>query len=416
MIELVIYAFGILLALYMAWCLGANDAANPTECAVGAGVISLKKALILFAIFAALGGILIGPFVMKTIDRGLVDRDAGLRRGELTREAVIIGSLTAALSATLWITFSTWRGMPVSTTHSIVGGVLGFGFIMSPHLMKWDKIGLVGVSIAASPLASIFLAATFFFLFRRYFEKIRTRRSILTLTFLLIFGLCFATSATVLHKALKWKDLVKIIYVASIVSVSASAISTINFSRQLKKLKNPNHLNERTMAYMLIIALAFSAFAFGGNDMANSTGVFVTPTEIIAGKPTFETMLLLALLGSAFIGIGGFTWGYRVINTTAYRIVRLNPITGLSAEFSNALVVFIFTVLPKLLIGFGIPVSTTQASVGSLIGVGLASKGLTAIQRATTCKVLAFWILTIPCVALISMGLFKLFSQVVAIV
>ena len=112
MIELV-YGLGILGSLALAWCLGANDAANPTECAVGAGVISLKKGLIIFAIFAALGGILIGSFVMKTVDRGIVDRETAFEVGELTNEALIVGSFTVVLAAILWIIFCTWKGMPV---------------------------------------------------------------------------------------------------------------------------------------------------------------------------------------------------------------------------------------------------------------------------------------------------------------
>jgi PiT family inorganic phosphate transporter len=122
MILWAVYLAGIALSCLMAWCLGANDAANPTDCAVGAGVISVERALVLFAVFSALGGILIGSYVMKTFDRGLVDRKTGFETGILTKEALVLGSLVAALAAAIWIIFSTALGMPISTTHSAVGG------------------------------------------------------------------------------------------------------------------------------------------------------------------------------------------------------------------------------------------------------------------------------------------------------
>ena len=159
MIELLVYVVGIFLAFYMAWCLGANDAANPTECAVGAGVVSMKKALLLFVIFVAIGGILLGPFVMKTVDRGIIPRE------ELDTDVVVAGSFSAVLAACLWVTFSSWAGIPVSTTHSTIGGVLGFGVVACFSYINWGKLAMVVISMVASPLLSIFVAWGLFHLF-----------------------------------------------------------------------------------------------------------------------------------------------------------------------------------------------------------------------------------------------------------
>ena len=404
MIELLIYGIGILLAFFMAWSMGANDASNPTECAVGAGVISMKRAVVLFAIFAALGGIMLGPLVMKTVDRGLISR------GQLSPEVVTVGSLTAVLSAALWVTFSTWRGMPVSTTHSIIGGVLGFGLIVAPSLIQWGTLGIVVLSLIMSPILSLLLAVGLFYFFRAYFRKVRRERSNLFLICSLVYVFAFATLVSIFKQILKWGT-IEAIFSSFLLALIFPTLSAYAFRRRYGKFEAT-----QSMSYLLIVVLCFSAFAFGANDMANATGVFITPTQNLMGTlPEGGVMLMLASVGALGVAIGGLTWGYKVINTAAYQVTRLDPLSGAAAEYSNAITVFLFTVVPTFLIGFGMPISTTQSSIGSIIGVGLAMKGLTGISKKTTGKILAFWILTIPCVALLSMSLFWLFSHVVAI-
>ncbi|KUO43379.1 MAG: hypothetical protein APU95_05875 [Hadesarchaea archaeon YNP_N21] len=323
-----IYIAGIVLSFYMAWNLGANDAANPTDCAVGAGVVSLKRALILFAIFVALGAILQGFMVMKTIDRGIVPR------------IDIPGAFVITLSACIWITLCTWIGMPVSTTHSIVGAVFGYGILTyGIEGIEWEVSRMIFLSMLASPVLSSFLALGLYRAFVPIFGRMKEKTAAVTLKWVLIAGLCF------------------------------------------------------------------SAYAFGSNDVANATGVYVTITREIGGMPDYSTMILLALMGSVGIALGGFTWGYKVINTAAKKITRLNPLTGLSAELANASAVYLFTTIPYILFGFGIPISTTHSSIGSIIGVGLAGGG--GIDKKTVVKILATWALTLPATATISAVLNK---------
>jgi PiT family inorganic phosphate transporter len=402
MIELLVYGIGIALSFLIAWGLGANDAANPTECAVGAGVISMKKATLLFSLFAALGGILLGPFVMKTVDRGIVPREL------LSLEMVTVGSFTAVAAAGIWIIFSTWRGMPISTTHSIIGGIFGFGLIATPTLINWGTFGIVILSLIVSPILSILLAGGLFLLLRFHLRKTGGKGSPKVI-YLLIFILSFATSISIFTKILNW-GIIEALAGGIIASLVLSSISLLVFQKMYGKFEKT-----QSLSYLLIIALCFSAFSFGANDMANATGVFVTPTEKLAGTPTLDTMVLLSIVGAIGITVGGLTWGYKVITTSAFQVTRLDPLTGAAAEYSNAATVFIFTTIPAFLIGFGMPISTTHASIGSLIGVGLANRGLTGIDMKTTSKIFAFWILTIPAVALISMTLFSLISQVMVI-
>jgi PiT family inorganic phosphate transporter len=319
------------LTIPIAWSLGANDAANPTDCAVGSGAISLRKALILFSVFATVGALLQGHMVMKTIDRGIVP------------QIDILGAFTVVVSVCLWLFLCTWKGMPVSTTHTTVGAVIGYG-IASYGLEELNLHVLINIFVgfASSPVLSLILAIGVFHLVERILMR---------------------------------------------------------FSKNLRLL-------EKIITGLLIASLIFSAYCFGANDVANVTGVYVTITSRMGGLPDRETMILLALLGSGGIALGGFTWGYKVIETAGRKITRLNLSTGLAAELSNALTVYLFTTIPFMLFGWGLPVSTTHSSVGSIIGVGLA-KGLKTVDRKTISKIIAAWVLTLPCSILLSLAIFK---------
>ncbi|MEM2875038.1 MAG: inorganic phosphate transporter [Candidatus Hadarchaeales archaeon] len=405
MIELLIYGVGIALSFLMALALGMNDASNPTDCTVGSGALPIRKALIIFAIFSAAGGILIGPFVMKTVDRGLIPRQL------LSLEAVAVGSFTAVLSAIIWIVFSTWKGMPVSTTHSVVGGILGFGLVFCPPMINWSVLTTVVVAFLVAPLSSLALAGCMYRFFRWYLSRTGGKRGYILLISAFAFIISLIVSLSVLGRLLM-VNIQMTLLLGLVLSLGISSLAAWGVRRGSKEGFNP----VRCFSYLLIISLCFSAFSFGANDMANCTGVFITPTEkIIGGMPTSDVMFLLSVLGAAGIAIGGLKWGHRVVATSAYRVTKLDPVSGAAAEYSNALAVFLYTVVPAFLWGFGIPVSTTHSSVGSIIGVGLAMRGIGGVDRKTVGKIIGFWILTVPCVALISMGLFWLFSHLVVI-
>ncbi|MEM2875239.1 MAG: inorganic phosphate transporter [Candidatus Hadarchaeales archaeon] len=405
MIELLIYAVGIVLSFLMALALGMNDASNPTDCTVGSGVLSIKRALILFAVFSAAGGILVGPFVMKTVDRGLIPRE------QLSLEAVAVGSFTAVLSAVIWIVFSTWKGMPVSTTHSVVGGIIGFGLVFCPAMINWNVLLMVVVAFIVAPISSMLLANGMYRFFRWYLMRTKGEGGYHRLIFLFVFIISSIVLISTLGRLLRLD-----IYLTVLASVLASLLISSAAVHAVRSRSKNGFNPMRSFSYLLIISLCFSAFSFGANDMANCTGVFITPTEkIIGGMPTSDVMFLLSVLGAIGIAIGGIRWGKRVVATSAYRVTKLDPVSGAAGEYSNALVIFLFTVLPAFLVGFGIPVSTTHSSVGSIIGVGVAMRGIGGIDRKTIGKIMGFWVATIPCVALISMGLFWLFSRMVVI-
>jgi PiT family inorganic phosphate transporter len=329
LVEIALF-LGFFLSFLMAIALGGNDAATPTDTVVGARILTIKKAILLFAIFTTIGALSQGFMVMKTIGTGIVP------------SIDLLGAIITVLSAFTWIMFCNFYGLEISVTHSIIGSVLGYG-IASYGIggIRWDLIQTVILSWFSSPILSILLA------------------------FLLYKLLAF----------------------------------TIGRLNPIGK----------AMPYLLILALCYSAYAFGANDIANATGVYVTVTKIVLGHPPeYNVMILLAALGSLGIAIGGFLLGPRVIETVAFKIIRLSVLGAASAELANALIVHLFTILPYVIIGYGMPISTSLASVGSLVGVGLASYGSSGINRRTLTILSMGWVATVFVTAFLSYSLYSL--------
>ncbi len=292
-------------ALFVAWNIGANDASNPTDTAVGSGALSINKAILLFSIFAGIGAVLQGWMVMKTLGKGIIP-------------VVGVGeALATVIAAGTWIILASLKGMPISTSQSITGAILGVGvgYALLGHIafsdINWILVLKIVASWVTSPLISMIMAIGLYMYLSRKITKY-TR--------------------------------------------------TIDGRIRI----------DRIIRYLLIASLAFSAYSFGANDVGNATGVYYTITSRIMGGTELETRVFLALLGSIGIALGAFTLGRRVIITVAYKITRLDLVSGLAAELSNALTVWLFTTLPYMLIGYGMPISTSYASVSSIIGVGIA--------------------------------------------
>ncbi len=339
-ICILVLVIGYIASLYMAWNIGANDAANPTDTAVGSGALSINKALVLFSIFAFLGAITQGWMVMKTLGKGVV------------QVSDIYSAMIAVVSAGLWVTYASYKGLPVSTSQSITGSVFGvglsyviFGWITIDQI-KWSVILNIIISWITSPIFSIILSIMLYFALVKIIRSIEYRR--------------------------------------------------LNMNKLLR--------------YLLIVSLAFSAYSFGANDVGNATGVYYVVTSIYLGVPGLYTKILLAILGSVGIALGGFTLGKRVISTVAYKITRLDLITGVAAEYANALTIWLFTTIPYMLIGYGMPVSTTHASVSAIIGAGIArSRSLGGVNAKIILKIIFSWLFTLP----ITAGLAFVFRSII---
>ncbi len=323
MIEQVILGAGVVLSFLMAVTLGGNDAAEPTDCAVGAGVISIKRAVLLFAVFTAVGALTQGFMVMKTVGKGIVP------------EISIAGAFASVAAAVFWVNLiASKMGIDVSVTHSIVGAVFGYGLVAYGFEgLNSQILYLVILSWISSPFTALVLA----FLFYRL-----------------------------------------AIYI----------IRRFDIDPYDERVEN-------ILSKLLIFALIFSAYSFGVNDIANATGVYVTVAAKLGQVPDYNAMIILAALGSVGIAIGGYFIGPKVIETMAFKVTRLDLIKGISAEMSNALVVYLFSTIPYIFIGFGLPISTSLATAGSLIGVGLSAGGLSGIDKSTVFRLAFFWVLTV---------------------
>jgi PiT family inorganic phosphate transporter len=329
-LQVILLIVGLVLAFIMSINIGGNDAANPTSPAVGAGVLSVRKALIWFGIFTIIGAGLQGFMVMKTIGKGVVP------------EIDVLGAISIIVAANIWILFATVRGMAISTTHAIISGVIGYGIVrFTIYGINATVLGTIALSWVLSPLCSLALA----FLIYRWFISFVARHS-----------------------------------------------------------NNPLKI-EKYMKALLIGSLAFGAYSFGSNDVANATGVYLTITSKLGNIPDFTTMFLLAILAGVGIVIGGIVIGPKVIETLAFKVTRLDLNSALSASISNALVVYLFTTLPYLLFGYGLPISTSYAAVGAILEAGLAQSSR-AISKAVTLKLVGFWIITIPGSALLTIAVY----------
>jgi len=308
---------GFLLSFLMAIAMGGNDAATPTDTAVGARAITIKKAVILFAIFAAVGALTQGFMVMKTIGTGIVP------------SIDLLGAIILVLVAFVWIMICNVYGLEISVTQAIIGSILGYG------------IAAYGIS-----------------------------------------GIQWGTLQTII---ISW-----------LVSPFLAALSAFLFYKILAFMVSKYNAIDKLMSPLLIVGLCYSAYAFGTNDIANATGVYVTVARIALGNPPEQNvMFLLAIFGSIGLAIGGFWLGPRVIQMIAFRITRLEIISGAAAEVSNALIVHLFTLIPYMLFGYGMPISTSIASVGSLVGVGLARYGSSGINSRTVMVLSAGWVATV---------------------
>ena len=321
---------GFALSFLMAVALGGNDAATPTETAVGARVLSIRQAVALFAVFSALGAMTQGFMVMKTIGTGIVP------------SINLLGAIIAVLSTFIWIMICNFYGLEISVTHSIIGSILGYGIAAYGIIgIQWGLVQNVAISWLTSPLLAAFAAFLFY----------------------------------------------------KLVAIATAKYDGI----------------KRGLPSLLKLALCYSAYAFGTNDIANATGVYVTVAMVVLGRPPeYSVMLLLAVLGSLGIAVGGFLLGPKVIETVAFRITRLNPVTGTAAEVANALVVHLFTIVPYALLGYGMPISTSLASVGALVGVGLASYGSSGINRRTVTVLFSSWVATVLFTAVLTYFLYSI--------
>ena len=419
----------IVIAGYMAWNIGANDVANAMGTSVGSKALTLRNAIIIAAVFEFLGAFFAGDAVTDTVRKGVLvisEEEMDTLSTEL-----YYGFIAAMLAAALWITLATRYGLPVSTTHSIVGGIVGIGLFINPDMIDYTKVGQIVISWIASPLLGGVLAYGTFYIIKTMIldtgdpiERSRWMAPILALPtfFVLSLALQFKALKYVLPSSwLPSKDCAEGLgFIDSLgpclpanslmaAFVLALFCSTILYAILRKyEFEETGYLGVETIfVWLQVITACYVAFAHGANDRSNAIGPMAAVWQVFkAGSlgPEAEVPLWLVLLGSFGIVIGITTWGYRVMKTIGEKITHITPTRGFAAQFAAATTVLIFS-MPFL----AIPISTTHTLVGSVVGVGLAG-GASSVDFRVFGKIAASWVASIPAAGFGAMILYAIFG------
>jgi len=391
----------VLVGLYMAWNIGANDVANSMASAVGAKAITMKQAIIIAGILNFLGAVFVGCHVTETIRKGIVDPSS------LSANIVIYGALSALLAASVWITIATWKELPVSTTHSIVGGLLGFGLVAGGAI-NWVKVGEITAAWIISPVFGCVLAFIIFSILRHTMLTSKHPIKRCRIVAPIFIGLAFFTIAlsflfkTPLGKNLEISGITAIFYSGTI-GILAMAGGYFLILRFYSNTSNGIKSVESTFRWIQVFTSCYVAFSQGANDVANAIGPVATiymTSKSNELSSSVEVPFFLLIIGGLGIVLGISTWGYKVVGTVGRKITELTNTRGFTIDFSAATTVLIASKM-------GLPISTTHAVVGSVVGVGLA-RGLKAIDLRIIKNIVISWAITIPSAALMTIFIFKI--------
>jgi PiT family inorganic phosphate transporter len=399
---------------YMAWNIGANDVANAMGTSVGSHAITMKQAVLLAAVFEFAGAFLVGGHVTDTVRKGIVSTDVF----QANPEVFVLGMLSAMLAAGVWLNLATYLGLPVSTTHSIIGAIVGFGLLVGGFsAIHWGKLGSVVMSWVVSPLFGGFVGwVTFTFIKRTVLTSWNPVRAARRIVPILIFPVAVILVLSMLYKGLKNLRLdvpfSQALLIALIVGIFAYFTMKLIVAAKLKDIprKRADAFGqvEKIFAYLQIGTACYVAFAHGANDVANAIGPFAAIVAVFkSGDLAMKVpvpMWVLAL-GGAGIVVGLGTWGYRVIETIGKKITSITPSRGFSAEFATATTVLVCSKL-------GLPVSTSHTLVGSVIGVGLA-RGMAALNLRVIRSIVNSWLITIPAAAVLTVLIFLVLKTAV---
>ena len=407
-------AFGF----FMAWGVGANDVANAMGTSVGSKALTIKQAILIAMVFEFAGAYLAGGEVTSTIRKGIVDSEIFTNSPDL----LVFGMLSALLAAGTWLMIASFMGWPVSTTHSIVGAIVGFAAVgVSVDAVNWSKVSTIVASWVVSPV----IAGTISF---ALFRSVQTLILVHDDPFvrakkyapLYMFAVGFLMAMVTILKGLKhvFKDIGMSLSFSESIAWSAmfGILVAMLGSYLLSKVKRNLALEEknrfanveRVFAVLMIFTACSMAFAHGSNDVANAVGPLaavvnvVNSGGVILAKSTMPSWILL--LGGAGIVFGLATYGFKVMGTIGRKITELTPSRGFAAELGAAATVVFAS-------GTGLPISTTHTLVGAVLGVGLA-RGIGALNLKMIGSIFLSWVVTLPAGAGLSILFFFFFKGV----
>ena len=400
---------------FMAWGIGANDVANAMGTSVGARALTMKQAVLVACVFEFAGAYLAGGEVTSTIRKGIIDSGVVASNPDL----LVFGMMSALLSAGTWLLIASYFGWPVSTTHSIVGAIVGFAAIgIGFDVVEWPKVGSIAASWVVSPL----LAGTIAFILFQSVRKLilesndpfkNAKKYVPLYMFLASFVISMVTFVKGLkHVGLSFstQDSLALSFIFAILMslIGAWLLRTID---NKEKERNGTIFNgiERIFAVLMVFTACAMAFAHGSNDVANAIGPLAAIVSVIqsggevAAKSIVPTWVLL--LGASGIVVGLSMLGYRVMMTVGRSITELTPSRGFAAELAAAGTVVVAS-------GTGLPISTTHTLVGAVLGVGIARGGLEALNLKVVSKIILSWLVTLPVGAILSIIFFYMIRAI----
>jgi PiT family inorganic phosphate transporter len=385
----VLVIIAIIVGFYMAWNIGANDVANSMADAVGSKALTIFWAVVLAGICNFCGAVLVGSHVTDTVRQGIIDTQAFAHDPRMLAH----GMVCAMLAAAVWLNLASYFGMPVSTTHSIVGAIIGFGILEAGlgHI-HWGKLGQIVASWFISPLAGGIMAFVIFKLISRHIlavEKpvVAARKGVPVCVFftfaILIIAIIYKGLKNI-HLDLKGSEAITLSIIGGLITAGISNLfirrnrnynGELPFEQQLVAV-------EKIFAVLVIITSCTVAFAHGANDVANAIGPLAAVAEIVKnntvpGKVPVNIWFLV--LGGLGIAVGLAMFGYRVMRLVGTKVTEITPSRGVAADLSTMVTVLTCSRL-------GLPISTTHTLIGAIIGVGLA-RGITAINRKVVASI-----------------------------
>ncbi|WP_027858056.1 inorganic phosphate transporter [Marinobacterium jannaschii] len=397
---------------FMAWGVGANDVANAMGTSVGSKALTLKQAILIAIVFEFAGAWLAGGAVTATIRKGIID--PALLSG--TPELLIFGMMAALLAAGVWLLIATHYGWPVSTTHSIVGAIVGFAAVgISADAVNWAKVGKIVASWVVSPVTAGLIA---FFLFRSVQKLILDTedpfKNAKRYVPMYIFMVGFIVAMVTFTKGLKHIGLDLSWGQSAAISV-IFGIGAMLLGMQMQKKIKPDvsadrdyHFAsvEKLFGILMMFTACAMAFAHGSNDVANAVGPLAAIVSVVAAggevaqKSSMPVWILI--LGGGGIVAGLMMYGHKVIATVGNNITELTPSRGFAATLAAATTVVVAS-------GTGLPISTTHTLVGAVLGVGIA-RGMAALNMRVVGTIFVSWVVTLPAGAGLAIMFFFMFK------
>ena len=406
----VLLILACLFGFFMAWGVGANDVANAMGTSVGSGALTVKQAIFIAILLEFTGAYLAGGSVTETIRKGIIDPSMPLLVEN--PNLLVYGMLASLLAAGTWLLVATQYGWPVSTTHSIVGAIVGFAAVgISADAVSWGKVATIVASWVVSPLMSgLFAFLIFVSVQKLILDTENPFRNAKRYMPLYMFLVGFMMSMVTLIKGLKHIGLpldytesivLSLIIGLVIMFIGQMALSKIKEDVQADKSFHFSSV-EKVFGVMMIFTACSMAFAHGSNDVANAVGPLAAVVSVvhsggeIVGKSSVPAWVLL--LGAVGIVVGLATWGYKVMATIGSHITELTPSRGFAAELAAASTVVMAS-------GTGLPISTTHTLVGAVLGVGLA-RGIGALNLRVISTIFMSWLITLPAGAILAIVFF----------